>query len=209
MTNGKQHKNGKQHDLDRMLDAALSKYAAAEPRAGLEDRVLANLRAEQVRVPDRAWWRWSVIAVVVAVSVVGLVLTRRSDKQSHPVVANRPVVTTQPPKERAMQTVSNAQRSGVRPVPTNALGKVTVPPPPPTVAIARPPKLDQFPSPQPLSEQEKILQNYVAENPEQAVLLARARTEALRQDQLEETNSLLSGAPNADSEERNNGTTER
>ncbi len=36
----------KTHDeLDRMLDAALAKYAAAEPRAGLEARVLANLRA--------------------------------------------------------------------------------------------------------------------------------------------------------------------
>ena len=33
--------------LDRDLDAALAKYAAVEPRAGLEDRVLANLRAER------------------------------------------------------------------------------------------------------------------------------------------------------------------
>ena len=36
------------------------------------------------------------------------------------------------------------------------------------------PKLDQFPSPQPLSEQEKILTNYVAQYPEHAVLIARA-----------------------------------
>jgi hypothetical protein len=75
--------------------------------------------------------------------------------------------------------------------------------------MARPPKLDQFPSPQPLSEQEKILQSYVAENPEQAVLLARSRTEALRQDQLEEMNSFPAGARDTNSEERNNGTTER
>ena len=82
-------------------------------------------------------------------------------------------------------------------------------PSPPEVAIARAPKLEQFPSPQPLSEQEKLLQNYVAENPEQAVLLARARTEALRQDQLEEMNSFPSGDSARDPEELNYGTTER
>ena len=82
-------------------------------------------------------------------------------------------------------------------------------PSPPEFAMARAPKLEQFPSPQPLSEQEKLLQNYVAENPEQAVLLARARTEALRQDQFEEMNSVPSGDPARDSEERNHGTRER
>ena len=45
--------NEKQDELDRMLDATLAKYAAAEPRAGFEERVLANLRAERARVPDR------------------------------------------------------------------------------------------------------------------------------------------------------------
>ena len=46
--------NRKQDEFDRMLDAALAKYAAVEPRTGLEERVLANLRAEQARVPDHA-----------------------------------------------------------------------------------------------------------------------------------------------------------
>jgi hypothetical protein len=36
--------NGKPDEFDRMLDAALAKYAAVEPRTGLEERVLANLR---------------------------------------------------------------------------------------------------------------------------------------------------------------------
>jgi type IV secretory pathway VirB10-like protein len=198
--------NQKQDELDRKLDAALAKYAAVEPRTGLEERVLATLRAEHAHVSDRAWWRRGAIAAVVAVFLVTLALTWRSDKQPHP---NRPVVTTQPPKERPIQTVSNAQSSGVRPVRPDAARKVAVPPSPPTLAIARPPKLDQFPSPQPLSVQEKILQSYVAENPEQAVLLARARTEALRQDQLEEMNSFQASAPETDSKERNNGTTER
>jgi hypothetical protein len=34
-------------DLDRLLDAALAKYAQVEPRSGLENRVLATLHAER------------------------------------------------------------------------------------------------------------------------------------------------------------------
>jgi hypothetical protein len=70
------------------------------------------------------------------------------------------------------------------------------------------PKLGRFPSPQPLSEQERLLQKYVAENPEQAVLLARARDEALRQDQLEEMKAFPYGGA-TDAGQRNNDTTER
>ena len=201
--------NGKQDEFDRMLDAALAKYAAVETRTGLEERVLANLRAEQARVPDHAWWRWSAIAAVAAVIVVAMALSLRSHKPSHPVVANHPPTPIQAPKERGTEILSIAHRSGTRPARPSTGRKPEIRPSPPEVAIARAPKLEQFPSPQPLSEQEKLLQNYVAENPQQAVLLARARTEALRQDQLEEMNSFPSGDPARDSEERNHGTTER
>lgn len=222
MTNGKRA-NGKQanreqanreqadreqDELDRVLDAALAKFAAVQPRSGLEERVLAHLRAEQARVPDRAWWRWSAIAAVAAVIVVLLALSLRSDKPSPPIAINHLSIPTQAPKERATQVVPNAQRREVRPQ-ERAVRKLAVPTSPPEVGIARAPKLEQFPSPQPLSEQEKLLCNYVAQNPEQAVLLARARTEALRQDRLEEMNSSPSRDAVVDSEERNNGTTER
>jgi|HubBroStandDraft_6_1064221.scaffolds.fasta_scaffold26161_3 hypothetical protein len=201
--------NGKQDEFDRMLDAALAKYAAVEPRTGLEERVLANLRAEQARVPDQAWWRWSAIAAVAAVVVVAVALSLRSDKPSHPDVANHPPTPIEAAKERATGIISIAHRSGTRPARPSTARKPGMRPLPPEVTIARAPKLEQFPSPQPLSEQEKLLQNYVAENPEQAVLLARARTEALRQDQLEEMNSFPSGDPARDSGKRNQGTTER
>ena len=200
--------NEKQDELDRMLDAALAKYAS-EPRAGLEERVLANLRNESARVPDRAWWRWSAIAAVAAVIVTVLALSLRPDKPSRTVVVNHSSTPTKAPKDRGTEIVSNAHKNGTRPARPSTARKPAMRPPPPEVAIASAPRLDQFPSPQPLSEQEKILQNYVAQNPEQAVLLARARTEALRRDQLEELNSFPSGEPARDSEERTTGTTER
>jgi hypothetical protein len=43
--------------------------------------------------------------------------------------------------------------------------------------VAATPKLDQFPSPRPLSEQEQILMSYVARYPENAALVAQAQAE--------------------------------
>jgi hypothetical protein len=60
-----------------------------------------------------------------------------------------------------------------------------------------------------LSEQEKILMKYVARYPEQAVLVARAASEALRRDQLEEMKASASGVLAPDSAEPNNDMTER
>lgn len=40
------------------------------------------------------------------------------------------------------------------------------------------PKLDQFPTPRPLSEQEKLLVRYVHEFPEEALLIAKAQAES-------------------------------
>ena len=49
-------------EVDRMLDAALKQYASVEPREGLEDRLLAQLRSESLNSPSRTWWRWGIAA---------------------------------------------------------------------------------------------------------------------------------------------------
>jgi hypothetical protein len=56
-----------------------------------------------------------------------------------------------------------------------------------TTPAAVSPKLDQFPSPQPLSEQEKILAGYAIKYPDYAALIAQARSDELRRDSLEES----------------------
>jgi len=175
----------RQNELDRMLDTALAKYAAAEPRPGLEDRVLAHLRAEHTRIPVHGWWPWSV-AAVLAVIIVAVALALRSGESSHPVVTNHPALATQSPNQPATQVASNGEGSGIRPPEASAVRKAVPQGTHPHFPIAVQPKLDQFPSPQPLSEQEKILANYVAEYPEHAVLIARARSEELRRDAEEE-----------------------
>jgi hypothetical protein len=166
----------KRDELDRVLDAALAKYAAAQPRQGLEERVLANLRAERTRVPYRAWWLWSVIALTAAIVIVAITFTWRSGGRPHPLVADRlPIRTSveQPGPRVAAKTGANnvhpqASSPAIRQATHRARHKVVEP---------GNPKLDQFPSRQQLSEQELALARYVREFPQEATLIARAQEE--------------------------------
>jgi hypothetical protein len=163
------------NDLDRALDSALAKYAASEPRAGLEDRVLANLRAERARVPDRAWWRWS-FASVAAVLVIGAVLAWRTAKPSHPVLVNRPA-ETQPAPTRAPQTANaTAEAVPARVPPMRKQSRRPI-----SAKLAANPKLDVFPSPRPLSEEELALAQYVRNFPNDAKLVAQAQEASERE----------------------------
>jgi hypothetical protein len=196
------------HDeVDRRLDAALAKYAAAEPREGLEGRILANLRAERAQTPHGAWWRWSIAGALAAAIVVALALAWKSGSPSPPVIANHPSeampVAEQPRSHGAPEP---GEDRGHPPAVHSAIGHSMHHASAPAIATANP-KLDQFPSPQPLSEQEKLLQSYVAENPEQAVLVARARMEVMERE-LKEMKAFPSGDRPADLV-RDNDTTER
>jgi len=160
-------------DLDRALDAALAKYAAVEPRAGLEERLLASLRAERATPPKRIPWRWTAAAAVMAAVVVAVALAWRSGQPSPPLVSGGPSTTTQAPNQ-APPLTSNA--AGVSPQVRRALPRVLHHP---RIAItaAAEPKLDQFPSPQPLSREELALAQYVTEFPAEARLIALAQAE--------------------------------
>jgi hypothetical protein len=207
-------------EFDLKVDAALAKFTAARPRAGLEDRILANLRADQAQVPERFWWCLYVAGALVAIAMVALALAWRSGKPSPAVVANHSPATSHALKELATPIVASGlfasnshanqrlhafhstRRRSMNPVPREP------------IVVVNPrldePKLDQFPSPQPLSEQEKILQSYVAEYPKKAVLIARATSEALQHD-LEEMKmkTFASDQQHADSEEQHGDRSER
>ena len=66
--------NERDRKLDEWLDEALSKYSAAEPRLGLEQRVVAQLRSgEKARAERRNWWRWMpAFAAIAAVLIVAV-----------------------------------------------------------------------------------------------------------------------------------------
>jgi hypothetical protein len=192
MTDFNQRQDGKTSQKDRSvldleLDASLARYAAVEPRPGLDERILTNLRAEKLHAPAHGWWKWkwTALATLAAILLVALTLFWSGERRRNNVARNR----------------SLTPRDGVStrtPVTENGGGKLLVAHP---AAVKKPathvhqapafatsgPRLDQFPSPRPLSEQEKILQSYVAKYPEHAALVAQARAEALRQDLAEQS----------------------
>ncbi len=180
----------KQDELDSRLDAALAKYAAVEPRAGLEDRVLANLRAERSPAPDRAWWRWSLAGALAAVIVVAVAPAWRSSKPAHPAVRLHPSPTPQSAQMPATQVASNGvgkQMRGNQPGPHQPVAayKATMHPAQPEVVASDSPRLDQFPSPRPLTDQEKILLDYVGRSPAEAARVAEAQTALAQREELE------------------------
>jgi hypothetical protein len=169
--------NRKERDeLDRTLDAALAKYASAEPREGLEERVLANLRAANTRSAQSAWWNWR-FAVIAAVLAIAAVAVWQWNKPMQTPIANHPSTIRQAPvgPDLAHQDGNSAQ-------PIKSARWLRPRHRPQHETVAANPKLDVFPSPLPLSEQEKILASYVSQYPKHAALVAEARMDDLRQE---------------------------
>jgi hypothetical protein len=157
------------------LNAALAKYADIEPRAGLEQRILAHLQAEPKNAPDRTWWRLSAAAVVLAVIIVMVSLTWRPAQPVHHAVANHPAAMPVP-EETTKRIVSNVVRNSPK---SGASSRTTrTRRSSPAVVAATEPKLDQFPSPQPLSAEEMALARYVQSFPKEATLIAQAQEES-------------------------------
>ena len=175
--------------LDRQLDAALAKYATVEPRAGLEGRILANLGAQRETSGAKGWWRWaSVGAVALLMLVLGVALLRRTERAA--------IVTTGDHVVKQSQEIQTG-RSPVGPaLPAKPAASVRTgkarPPHHARPVVASSPRMPEFPSPAPLTEQEKILAQYVAKYPEHAALIAEARTEELHRDEEEMAEPMIS-----------------
>lgn len=172
--------------LDRALDAALAKYSAVEPRAGLQGRVLANLQAQSGNARAAAWRYWAVAgAMAVLILIVAVFLSQRTRK---PELVKVPSHITQQDIEPA-QTANSADQpripqGHVPSVNTAAMRRAHHSRHSPVLAKAAP-HLPEFPSLEPLSDQEKMLADYVAQFQQQAVLIARFNEEDLQRDRME------------------------
>jgi hypothetical protein len=172
--------HGREYDaFYRQLDAVLAKHATAEPRAGLEQRVLAQLRTEGGTVAH-TWWRWpAMVELAVAVAIVlGVSPVWRSPKTASEIAVDRLPSIVQSGLQSAKDIPNrptHMKKTATRHSRRQSLAPVG-------------PKLEQFPSPRPVSEQERILESYVKNELQQAALIAEARTEALGRDAAEEMN---------------------
>jgi hypothetical protein len=172
--------------LDRRIDAALKEYGAAEPRSGLAERILANLRTESMRSAGWHWRNWPTIAVLsTAVMLVAIFLARHLGEPTGAIVAHRsPTAMTNSAAGQVASDGTSSRAAPKSPVRNKEKFGSSARRGGPEKAAA--PKLDVFPSPLPLSEQEKMLASYVSEYPKEAALVAQARTEALQRDMEEE-----------------------
>ncbi len=161
-------------DFDRMIDAALGTYADSSADANLADRVLSRLANEPAPQPRLRWLPWTAVALPAGVCLLWLIhfgpgITRRhvappiqSARLRHPAaISTRPYPHPAPGVETAQQ-----------------INRATPHPHPAAVATAQQPlpKLDVFPTPTPLTRQERALAMYVAHTP-QAAQQALARSE--------------------------------
>lgn len=173
-TNENRSYSTQQDELDRVLDAVLAKYAAVEPRPGLDDRVLAHLRVAPPPPNQPAWLQWGLAAAVAAIAVIA-VFTWRFSQAPHPRIAERPKVAIQWPLSHATTSAPHAGGE-VATAKHASRRKLAARHAPASTAVA-PPKLDQFPSPQPLSTEEIALAQYVKHFPQEARLVAEAQAE--------------------------------
>lgn len=173
---------------DKWLDAALKQYCQADPRIGLEGRVLANLRAESERLAERRNWRHALAAVTAIIVVGTMIFLIRGRDVARQVVAKHeaPGVTNTSSGPNSDHTSPNHAAEKVTPSVARLPRKsAQTSRPARAVETVAEPRLEQFPSPQPLSEQEEMLASYVAQFPHEAVEVARAQTEIRKQEELE------------------------
>jgi hypothetical protein len=136
-------------ELDKILDDALSSYSREEPRPGLDDRIFDRIRAAREQ-RGFTWLRWA-LAVPAFACVLFLAVMFLSTRDSVPKSWKpAPIIssTASPPPFAPAAIQPTATRRRLKPV--------------------RLPKPEQFPTPTPLTAQERALLAFVARSPKQA-----------------------------------------
>ena len=142
-------------ELDRLIDSALASYA--EPRPGLEKRVLAGISA-RARLSRRRWFLLG-LTVPLATSLFLFAYfapntsrPRRQEIAVPPTAASTPGVTSAPITIEKFPSVSRTQEHSSQRLRDRVRTNITPRP-----------KLDIFPAPQPLSEAEQAVTRFASE----------------------------------------------
>lgn len=165
-------------ELDRLIDSELARYA--EPRVGLEQRIVAHIAAQGSNRSSflRMWQRWalggSVTAAIVLTFGIRLVTHHETSvntagvaRPSRQFKATATVPDTQAQPAHSKQSPKRVQNITRRPKPFEVAPRRQYP------------KLDIFPAPQPLSEQEQAL-----------VVIATAKSDSARENLLDSQRHL-------------------
>ena len=131
--------------VDELLEASLRQYRGEEPRSGLEMRILGGVRTQERAVRLR-WLGWTVAVCAGILAVIALTLHFAPTQLRQPTPgASLP----QPAKTQTAPPMASRQQPLLSPHrPASKVHRVAMRP-------------EQFPTPLPLTEQEKLLLAYL------------------------------------------------
>lgn len=160
-------------ELDRMLDSALSVYAAPAP--DFEERLVQSIAAAvPAPSPRRNWLRWAIAvpaAACLLIAVSFFLRPRRRIENAQQAQSASAVPHQARPLNAAVSTAQAQARPHRRPSVSHSA----------SAWIAKLPKRDVFPTPQPLTPAEQAFVRYVAAAPEKerrALLETQAQDDA-------------------------------
>ncbi len=182
--------------FDDLLDGALRQYGNVEPRVGLEGRVLANLAANSGPSGARSVWAWGLAGAAAMIVVVGMWIGSGHRRSNTPVVSVRPNVSDTSVQKTAVVTPpAELNKPAVRRVPSRPAVV------PVTVAKTAEPRLGQFPSSRPPTQQEMIVAEYVEHFPEEAKLIMQEQQKFDKEVQ-QAQQQIENSSRNSDDQER-------
>jgi hypothetical protein len=146
-------------DLDLLLDTALKTYAESETSPSLEQRILARIAAEPSAAPRPRWLPWAIalpLAACLLLFVLFMSQQHRAPNQNAlvPSAPSSPLATL-PAAPHPARVRSARARPPLLFAPPVLLADRNVPLP----------KLDVFPTPQPLTAEERTLAAIASETP--------------------------------------------
>ena len=161
----------KDQQIDEMLDSLLNNYSAVQPRPGLETRMLAHVHdAAGDAKPSQSWgFKWGWMAAAALAGIVGIaVLVGLHRKSAPPTVVHMTQPAAPQPHQQSVQPQKIITGAANHPPKKHvALTAQNV-----NLPIYQRPNV--FPTPEPLSKEEKLLVRYVTRTPREE-LMAQSR----------------------------------
>jgi hypothetical protein len=171
--------------VDELLDATLARYRGAEPRLGLEERVLTRLRSEQQPQPWLGWtWRLAAGVVVFAIVLATAHWARRMVFAPGTPARISGSSPTEPSKSATSASI--LQPDATKPVASHTARRIKSRSMR-QVALRRvmaEPRQDIFPSPAPLSKEERLLLSYMKLGPPPASMGLHKGSEEIEEIQI-------------------------
>jgi hypothetical protein len=161
------------NEFDALLKDSLMDLREAEPRAGLEGRVLANIGTAG-RERSFGWWSWAATAVMVILIVLGIAVRRGAkndvvvNKATEQAIESEPVNPSQPGAEKSQES---SAPTASRALPAREERPISRPKHQQNASARSAP----MPAPTPLNEQEEALLILARNHPEVFVSMERER----------------------------------